>query len=110
MIAAVPGSPWMSRANDDTYVTFWLTDFRVTETLFALRTAVAEAARPVEYASWSSMITTFFAFSLLTMKSPSERPCVLSLPTTREKVGYLPCVSVTFVADEETYAKVFRLK
>ena len=43
------------------------------------------------------------------MKSASERPCAVSLPTTREKVGYFPCVSVAFVADAEMYGRVFRL-
>ncbi len=56
------------------------------------------------------MITTFFAFSLLTMNRASERPCAVSLPTTRENVGYSPFVSVAFVADAEMYGRPFRLK
>src|ERR1041385_7714267 len=43
------------------------------------------------------------------MKRASERPCALSLPTTRENVGYLPVVRVAFVAEEEMYDNVFRL-
>jgi hypothetical protein len=34
------------------------------------------------------------------MKSASERPWAVSLPTTRENVGNCPLVSVAFVADD----------
>ena len=40
----------------------------------ARSTVCAASARPTEYGSWKSMITTFFAFSLSTMKRASRRP------------------------------------
>ena len=91
-------------------VTAWLAERRRTLTPFALSTCAAAAATIAEYGSASSTISTFFAWSFSIMKSASDRPCIASLPTTRENVGYAPPLSTTEVADESTAASPARVK
>ena len=82
-------------------VTFWPTDCRSTLILFARRFACTPEASGREYAVWSSMMKTRFAFRFCRMKLAIVGDWTLSFGTTRRNVGILPFVSAVAVAEPE---------
>ena len=59
---------------DEKSVTVFATDSREVETLPALSVRSTASARPTEYGSWKSRITTFLTLSLSIMKCASLGP------------------------------------